>query len=54
MTWLAPLVDVSRGGTRSSALIVARFGIGCVFGPMVTVAMHAESRTAGAASDVLN
>jgi MFS family permease len=36
-------------------LIVAGLGMGCIFAPMVTVAMHGiEPRMAGAASGVLN
>src|ERR1700747_3906375 len=37
------------------ALIVAGFGMGCIFAPMTTVAMrNVDPRMAGAASGVLN
>jgi EmrB/QacA subfamily drug resistance transporter len=56
MAWLTAVADVGRGWWDFQApLMVAGIGIGCVFGPMVTVAMHnVEPRMAGAASGVLN
>lgn len=56
MAWLSSVVAVGRGWYGfQPALIVAGFGIGCVFGPMVTVAMHdVQPKMAGAASGVLN
>jgi MFS family permease len=56
MAWLASVIDVGRAWYAfQPALIVAGIGIGCVFGPMVTVAMYnVEPRMAGAASGVLN
>ncbi|MEV7009136.1 DHA2 family efflux MFS transporter permease subunit [Streptosporangium sp. NPDC051022] len=56
MAWLTLVTDVGRAWWEfQPALIVAGAGIGCVFGPMVTVAMHnVEPRMAGAASGVLN
>jgi MFS family permease len=56
MAWLALVTDVGRAWWEfQPALIVAGFGIGCVFGPMVTVAMrNVEPTMAGAASGVLN
>ncbi|MEV0399572.1 DHA2 family efflux MFS transporter permease subunit [Actinoallomurus sp. NPDC050550] len=56
MAWLAAAAGVGRAWyVFQPALIVAGFGIGCVFGPMITVAMYnVEPRMAGAASGVLN
>ncbi|GLY77490.1 DHA2 family efflux MFS transporter permease subunit [Actinoallomurus iriomotensis] len=56
MAWLALVTGVGRAWWEfQPALIVAGFGIGCVFGPMVTVAMrNVEPAMAGAASGVLN
>ncbi|WP_331768954.1 DHA2 family efflux MFS transporter permease subunit (plasmid) [Embleya sp. NBC_00888] len=56
MAWLAMVVDVGRAWWEfQPALITAGAGIGCVFGPMVTIAMfNVEPRMAGAASGVLN
>ncbi|MFC6887156.1 DHA2 family efflux MFS transporter permease subunit [Actinomadura yumaensis] len=56
LAWLAAVVDVGRAWYEfQPPLLVAGFGIGCVFGPMVTVAMYGvEPRMAGAASGVLN
>ncbi|WP_214414072.1 DHA2 family efflux MFS transporter permease subunit [Sphaerisporangium fuscum] len=56
MAWLALVVDVGRAWWEfQPALIVAGAGIGCVFGPMVTVAMYnVAPAMAGAASGVLN
>ncbi|MFF4417668.1 DHA2 family efflux MFS transporter permease subunit [Streptosporangium sp. NPDC001559] len=56
MTWLAWIIDVGRTGWEfQPALIVAGAGIGCVFGPMVTIALrNVEPGLAGAASGVLN
>ncbi|MFE6690441.1 MFS transporter [Streptomyces sp. NPDC057743] len=56
MAWLAGTLQVGRVWWEfQPALITAGIGIGCVFGPMVTVAMyHVEPAMAGAASGVLN
>ncbi|WP_131736161.1 DHA2 family efflux MFS transporter permease subunit [Actinomadura roseirufa] len=56
LTWLTLVADVGRGWWPfEPPLIVTGLGIGCVFGPMVTVAMYnVEPRMAGAASGVLN
>lgn len=56
LAWLVAVADVGRAWWEfQPALIVAGAGIGCVFGPMVTVAMNGvEPRMAGAASGVLN
>ncbi|WP_052371430.1 MFS transporter [Amycolatopsis taiwanensis] len=56
LAWLALVADVGRTWYEfQPALIVAGFGIGCVFGPMVTVAMYnVEPGMAGAASGALN
>ncbi|WP_158887907.1 MFS transporter [Amycolatopsis anabasis] len=56
LAWLTWVADVGRAWWEfQPALIVAGFGIGCVFGPMVTVAMYnVEPKMAGAASGVLN
>ncbi|WP_433425658.1 DHA2 family efflux MFS transporter permease subunit [Microtetraspora malaysiensis] len=56
MAWLTWVTDVGRAWWEfQPALIVAGFGIGCVFGPMVTVALrNVEPKLAGAASGVLN
>ncbi|MEU1735534.1 DHA2 family efflux MFS transporter permease subunit [Streptosporangium sp. NPDC020145] len=56
LTWLAWVTDVGRTGWEfQPALIVTGAGIGCVFGPMVTVALrNVEPGLAGAASGVLN
>ncbi|MGX1758622.1 MFS transporter [Streptomyces lydicus] len=56
LAWLARVTDVGRAWWEfQPSLITAGVGIGCVFGPMVTVAMyHVEPTTAGAASGVLN
>ncbi|TDD96703.1 MFS transporter [Actinomadura rubrisoli] len=56
MAWLTWVTGVGRAWWEfQPALIVAGVGIGCVFGPMVTVAMYnVEPRMAGAASGVLN
>ncbi|WP_161362006.1 MFS transporter [Streptomyces sp. SID3343] len=56
LAWLARVTDVGRTWWDfQPALIVSGLGIGCVFGPMITVAMHnIEPGMAGAASGVLN
>ncbi|MGI5489040.1 MFS transporter [Microtetraspora malaysiensis] len=56
MAWLTWITDVGRLWWEfQPGLIVAGVGIGCVFGPMVTVAMrNVEPKMAGAASGVLN
>lgn len=56
MAWLTWVTDVGRAWWElQPALITAGLGIGCVFGPMVTVAMYqVEPMMAGAASGVLN
>ncbi|MDT0454522.1 DHA2 family efflux MFS transporter permease subunit [Streptomyces sp. DSM 41527] len=56
LAWLTRVTDVGRAWWEfQPALITAGVGIGCVFGPMVTVAMyHVEPTMAGAASGVLN
>ncbi|WP_329520673.1 MFS transporter [Spirillospora sp. NBC_01491] len=56
MAWLTWVTGVGRAWWEfQPALIVAGVGIGCVFGPMVTVAMYnVEPKMAGAASGVLN
>ncbi|MGW5646779.1 MFS transporter [Saccharopolyspora sp. NPDC003752] len=56
MAWLTWVTDVGRAWWEfQPALITAGVGIGCVFGPMVTVAMYdVEPKMAGAASGVLN
>lgn len=56
MAGLAALADFGRTWWElQPPLVVAGIGIGCVFGPMVTVAMfNVEPRMAGAASGVLN
>ncbi|WP_433345306.1 MFS transporter [Microtetraspora malaysiensis] len=56
MAWLTWITDVGRAWWEfQPGLIVAGVGIGCVFGPMVTVAMrNVEPKMAGAASGVLN
>ncbi|MGW0669641.1 DHA2 family efflux MFS transporter permease subunit [Streptomyces sp. NPDC002746] len=56
LAWLALITDAGRTGWEfQPALIMSGVGIGCVFGPMVTVAMYnVEPAMAGAASGVLN
>ncbi|WP_177164747.1 MFS transporter [Streptomyces sp. 2112.3] len=56
MAWLTWVTDAGRAWWECRpALITAGVGIGCVSGPMVTVAMyHVEPTMAGAASGVLN
>ncbi|MFF0575210.1 DHA2 family efflux MFS transporter permease subunit [Streptosporangium saharense] len=56
MAWLTWTIDVGRQWWEfQPALAVVGIGIGCVFGPMVTVAMrNVGPATAGAASGVLN
>jgi EmrB/QacA subfamily drug resistance transporter len=56
MGWLALIAHPgSSWPTFVAPLIVAGFGMGCIFAPMVTVAMrNIEPRMAGAASGVLN
>jgi EmrB/QacA subfamily drug resistance transporter len=56
MGWLALIAHpVSSWSAFLAPLIVAGFGMGCIFAPMVTVAMrNIEPRMAGAASGVLN
>jgi EmrB/QacA subfamily drug resistance transporter len=56
MGWLALIADPASSWSAFLApLIVAGFGMGCIFAPMVTVAMrNIEPRMAGAASGVLN
>ncbi|RPK48458.1 Multidrug resistance protein 3 [Streptomyces sp. ADI92-24] len=56
MAWLTWVTDVGRAWWEfQPALIMSGVGIGCVFGPMVTVAMYnVEPAMAGAASGVLN
>jgi EmrB/QacA subfamily drug resistance transporter len=56
MGWLALIVRPdSTWPSFLAPLIVAGFGMGCIFAPMVTVAMrNIEPRMAGAASGVLN
>ncbi|MBT2212011.1 MFS transporter [Actinomadura sp. NEAU-AAG7] len=56
MAWLAAVADVGRTWQAlQPPLAVAGLGIGCVFGPMVTVALrNVQPRMAGAASGVLN
>ena len=56
MAWLAGTLQVGRVWWEfHAALTTVGIGIGCVFGPMVTVAMyHVEPAMAGAASGVLN
>ncbi|KDN82216.1 hypothetical protein KCH_60500 [Kitasatospora cheerisanensis KCTC 2395] len=56
LAWLAGVVGLGRAWWEfQPALVTAGVGIGCVFGPMVTVAMyHVPPATAGAASGVLN
>ncbi len=56
MGWLA-LIAQPNSAWQSflPALIVAGFGMGCIFAPLITVAMrNIEPRMAGAASGVLN
>ncbi|MFG2695830.1 DHA2 family efflux MFS transporter permease subunit [Kitasatospora sp. NPDC048407] len=56
MAWLAAVTDVGRAWWEfQPALVTTGVGIGCVFGPMVTVAMYrVQPSMAGAASGVLN
>jgi EmrB/QacA subfamily drug resistance transporter len=56
LTWFAGVTEVGRAWWQfQPALIVAGLGIGCVFGPMVALAMeNVEPKMAGAASGVLN
>ncbi|QWF81991.1 DHA2 family efflux MFS transporter permease subunit [Amycolatopsis sp. CA-230715] len=56
LAWLALIVDPGRVWWEfQPALLVSGFGIGCLFGPMITVAMYGvDPRMAGAASGVLN
>ncbi|GAA1988989.1 DHA2 family efflux MFS transporter permease subunit [Amycolatopsis minnesotensis] len=56
LAWLALVIAVGRAWWEFQApLLVAGFGIGCLFGPMITVAMYGvEPKMAGAASGVLN
>ncbi|MER5389132.1 MFS transporter [Saccharopolyspora sp. NPDC002686] len=56
LAWLSWITVADRTWWElQPALIVAGLGIGCVFGPMVAVAMYGvEPRMAGAASGVLN
>ncbi|MFP3961886.1 MFS transporter [Actinomadura fulvescens] len=56
MAWLAWTIQVGRAWWEfQPPLTVAGVGIGCVFGPMVTLAMYNVKPTmAGAASGVLN
>ncbi|MFD0687593.1 DHA2 family efflux MFS transporter permease subunit [Actinomadura fibrosa] len=56
LAWLTWVASVGREWWEfQPALIVAGAGIGCVFGPMVAVALHdVEPAMAGAASGVLN
>ncbi|MFJ2792334.1 MFS transporter [Streptomyces sp. NPDC087290] len=56
MAWLTWVTDVGRAWWEfQPALVTAGVGIGCVFGPMVTVAMYnVEPTMAGAASGVMN
>jgi EmrB/QacA subfamily drug resistance transporter len=56
MGWLALIAHPnSTWPTFLAPLIVAGFGMGCIFAPMVTVAMrNIDPRMAGAASGVLN
>ncbi|WP_344958315.1 DHA2 family efflux MFS transporter permease subunit [Actinomadura miaoliensis] len=56
MAWLTWIIDVGRAWWEfQPALVVVGVGIGCVFGPMVAVAMYnVEPKMAGAASGVLN
>ncbi|MGH8877359.1 MAG: MFS transporter [Stackebrandtia sp.] len=56
MAWFTVVTDVGREWWEfQPALIVAGVGIGCLFGPMVSLAMlNVEPRMAGAASGVLN
>ncbi|TDD65597.1 DHA2 family efflux MFS transporter permease subunit [Actinomadura darangshiensis] len=56
LAWLTGVAGVGRTWWEfQPALIVAGAGIGCLFGPMVTVAMYnVDPRMAGAASGVLN
>ncbi|MBO2445787.1 DHA2 family efflux MFS transporter permease subunit [Actinomadura barringtoniae] len=56
MTWLALTAKASSTPyTLQPPLIAVGLGIGCVFGPMVSIAMHnVDPRMAGAASGVLN
>jgi EmrB/QacA subfamily drug resistance transporter len=56
MGWLALIAHPSSSWPSFVApLVVAGFGMGCIFAPMTTVAMrNVEPRLAGAASGVLN
>ncbi|MFJ1792981.1 MFS transporter [Kitasatospora griseola] len=56
MAWLTRVTDVGRAWWEfQPALVMAGEGIGCVFGPLVTVAMYnVEPAMAGAASGVMN
>jgi len=56
MAWLALIAHpASSWPTFVAPLIVAGIGMGCIFAPMVTVAMrNIDPRVAGAASGVLN
>src|SRR5207253_11509549 len=56
MGWLALIAHPdSSWPTFVAPLTVAGFGMGCIFAPMVTVAMrNIDPRVAGAASGVLN
>jgi EmrB/QacA subfamily drug resistance transporter len=56
MGWIALIAHPgSTWPVFMAPLIVAGLGMGCIFAPMVTVAMHnVEPRLAGAASGVLN
>jgi EmrB/QacA subfamily drug resistance transporter len=56
MCWLALIAEpTSSWPTFVAPLVVAGFGMGCIFAPMTTVAMrNVDPRMAGAASGVLN